>query len=257
MQEGRLKHERSVEAWPFVLVLLWFFLPIAILLGASLLRPVFVPRYLLPCLPALVLAVAAGLTRIRPRSIAWTLGGAIFVLSMAGISSCYDLKDVIEDWRTISAGIFDQAKPGDVVAFYPEYSRTPFDYYRGRQRPAPEWPIEVPANTVGAAATEQLRPSNFQPAEGNFQRAAGDTQSAEPTNRIWMIFHHPNSLSTPERKSLKENLDSWRRGGWSLRDVREFPDVTVLLFDASPEGAVPVSELPSLFQFRAATPAAK
>jgi hypothetical protein len=221
------------------------------------LRPVFVPRYLLPCLPALVLAVAAGLVRIRPRSIAWTLGGAIFVLSMAGISSCYDLKDVIEDWRTISAEILDQAKPGDVVAFYPEYSRTPFDYYRGRQQPAPEWPIEMPANTFDAAVTDQLRPSNFQVVNGNLQRAAGDTQTSQPTNRIWMVFHHPNSFSTPERKSLKENLDSWRREGWSLRDVREFPDVTVLLFAASPEGAVPVSGLPNLFQFRAVTPASR
>ncbi len=50
---------------------------------------------------------------------------------------------------------------------------------------------------------------------------------------------------------MKRNLDAWRAKGWSLSQVQEFPNVTVLLFSGS-DAAVATEELPNLFQFREA-----
>lgn len=234
-----LREGRSFEDWPVVLVLLWSFLPLIITLVVSELLPLFVPRYLLPSLPGFLLAVSAGLTCIRPRSVAWTLGSAIFILSLGGIPSAYDLRNVVDDWRTITSGIFNQAEPADEVSLYPDYSRIPFEYYRSHQKPVPEWPITLAVDT--GAQMHQIRPSNLEQLEGGAHL---------PTHRLWVVFFHASPLSTPERKDLGENLGSWRGKGWNLLQVQEFPNVIVLLFATSSTEVVPAWELPNLFQFQ-------
>jgi hypothetical protein len=237
-----LRNGRSREEWPFVLVLLWSFLPIVITLLISQVRPAFVPRYLLPCLPGILLTVSAGITRVRPRSIAWTLGGAIVVLSVAGTPSSYDLRNVVDDWRTITGGILDQAQPADGVWLYPDYARIPYEYYRSHRTPAPEWPVPL---TIGSDdPIGQIRPAGLKHAE---------SRTDPPTHRIWVVFHHPSPLSVPERGRLRQNLLSWRGKGWNILDLKEFPGVTVILFAASSAEAVPARELPNLFQLQRAT----
>src|SRR5262249_35424764 len=50
----------SWEAWRLRFLGLWLLFPIALTLGISLVKPLFVPRYFIFCLPALLLLVSCG-----------------------------------------------------------------------------------------------------------------------------------------------------------------------------------------------------
>jgi mannosyltransferase len=225
---------RTRENWAYILVLFWFFLPFAIALSISVVRPMFVPRYLLFCLPAFLLATSAGLTRIRPRSIAWTLGGAISLLSLAAIPPAYALSFGLEDWRTVSSYVFDQAQPGDGIFFYPDYGSIPFQYYRDHRKPLPEWPTPIASNP-GAAESAA--------ASGNVPERSQGAQP--PLRRFWVVFHHLAPMTPQARKNLTANLTLWQSRGWLLTDAHEFPAVSVLLFVVSSPDAVAPAELPN------------
>ncbi len=229
---------RAGDGWPALLVLFWFSVPIIIVVAVAEFWPPFVARYLLPCLPAFLLGVGAGLTYMRPRSVAWTLGGAIFILNVAAIPACYHLSGVLDDWRVISSGILGQAGPGDGIYFYPEYSRIPFEYYRDHSVPAAVWPKDI---AVGAATTSAPTAQVAEPGEQNAAAPA-------PTRRFWVVFHHPTPLTIETRRNLAGHLRSWRGKGWRLLQAQEYPMVVVMFFEASSSQAAPLDELPSLFE---------
>jgi mannosyltransferase len=58
-------------------LVLWLIFPILLTVGLSLIKPIFVPRYFIFCLPALLLLVACGITRLRP---AWLMAPAVLFL---------------------------------------------------------------------------------------------------------------------------------------------------------------------------------
>jgi hypothetical protein len=228
------RHGRTRENWGYLLVLFWFFLPFIIVLSISVVRPMFVPRFLLICLPAFLLAVSVGLTRIRPRSVAWTLGGAISLLGLAAIPPSYGLSFGSEDWRLVSSYVFEQAGPGDGVFLYPDYVSIPFQYYRDHKKPAPDWPAPI-APTAGALAPA--------PSATNLSGNSHETQ--QPMRRFWIVFHHAVPLTSEARKDLTANLTLWQSKGWRLTQAYEFPAVSVLLFVATSPEAVSPAELPN------------
>jgi mannosyltransferase len=228
------RHGRTRENWGYLLVLFWFFLPFAIALSISIVRPMFVPRYLLFCLPAFLLAVSVGLARIRPRSVALTLGGAISLLGLAAIPPGYALSFGLEDWRTVSSYVFDQAEPGDGIFLYPDYVSIPFQYYRDHKKPAPDWPTPI-APVTGALAS----PSPATNLAGN----SHETQL--PMHRFWIVFHHAVPLTSEARKDLTANLTLWQSKGWRLTQAREFPAVSVLLFVVTSPEVVSPADLPN------------
>lgn len=227
---------RSRESWANVLVLFWFFLPLLVTLIISSYRPFFVPRLLLPCLPAFVLAVSAGITRLRPKPLAWIFGAAISLLAIAAIPSCYHLSGILDDWRAISSHVITQAAPGDEIFFYPGYASVPFEYYRARQKPAPEWPATIDINRSAAV-------NSVSPRSGLEEKSP---EAYPAVRRFWMIFYHELPMTPQIRKNLTANLDLWQRNGWTLRQAREFPGVTALLFAATSPEAGPPAELPNL-----------
>jgi mannosyltransferase len=233
----QIRKGRSEEGWPAIFVLAWFFVPVGIALAVAEFSPPFVPRYLLPCLPAFLICVGAGLTEIPLRAVAGTLGAAIFLLTLDGFPGAYHLGGGLEDWRAISSGILKEAQPGDAILFYPQYSRTPFEYYRARVSPGAVWPREI-AGGADAETKGFVLPSS----------SAGPwSPSVQPGRKIWVVFHHPNPLTIPERLVLRSRLASWRSKGWPLLRPQENPMVLVLLFAASSTDAVSPEQLPGLF----------
>ena len=222
--------------WGGAFVLLWFFLPVAIALAAAVVFPPFVPRYLLPCLPGFVLCVAAGLTRLPPRSIGMTLAAAILVLSVAAIHTCYDLGGGLEDWREISANILDQSQPGDLIYFTPEYAQVPFEYYRARRVPPPAWP-----RAIGAVVDTPFTPAAQPPA------ATPSSSPAPPPKRVWVVHHHPNLFTLEARREFRARLDALRAKGWTLIHPYEYPMVVVVFLEAPPSGQVLPQDLHTLF----------
>jgi len=235
---------RSMENWSYLLLLFWFMAPLAIALSISVFRPSFVPRYFLYCLPALVLTVSAGLSRIRPLALAWPLGIAVSILGLSAVPQSYHLAGTFEDWRVISSTVFQESGPGDRIFFYPEYASIPFEYYRTRMAPPPSWPEPI---TIGPASSAENATLSGEPFRN------GGEKIPLPS-RLWLIIHHPSALSLQQRKSLTTNLAVWQTKGWTLRNPREFPSVTVLMLAASSTEAIPPSQLPGLSRPNAPPP---
>jgi len=232
----RSGYEQQRESWAYLLVLFWFLLPVIVTLVVSSFRPFFVPRLLLPCLPAFVLAVSVGLARLRPQTLAWTLGAAISLLALSGIPPYYHVSAALDDWRAVSASVFARSAPGDEIFFYPRYASVPFDYYRAHQTPVATWPVAFDA---APAAPGDARGLDRNP-------VANHHEKDQPTTRFWVIFYHERAFTWQVRKNLAANLNLWQRRGWGLREPREFPGVTVLFFAASSPEADPPAALPNL-----------
>lgn len=139
----RLPRQANRQAkWGAALVWLWLALPVAMTAVISLFKPMFVTRYLIFCLPAFVLLVAAGLSVIRSR---WLLGAvlaAMLAFSLRGVASYYrtGFDPPEQDWRGAVHYLLAQAQPGDAVLFYHPLARLAYEYYRQRWR---QYPVPV------------------------------------------------------------------------------------------------------------------
>lgn len=125
--------------------------------------------------------MAAGLTQLRPRVLAWSLAAAIAVLSLVGTASYYrqDFDLDRDDWRTTTSYVLDRALPGDGVFFYANFGRLPFDFYRTQRHPAPVWP-ETLVSTNG---------TDWGYRDSLFAYLADEIRDAGPGgDRVWLVL---------------------------------------------------------------------
>jgi mannosyltransferase len=216
------------------LVLAWLFIPVVLLVAISLVKPLFVPRYLISCSPALALAVGAGIVRMRRVVPAFALGVLISMLSVAGTVAYYhdDLDTIRPDWETPSNYVLDRAQPGDGIFFYTADCQIMFDFYRLHRTHTQPWPEplsrkwkELP-DDLPAGATSSMP-------ELIGSRPAGD--------RVWLVFGFlptgPGGRSDTEGARLRD----WFAQGRQRIDVQKFNAAGIILFarDVNP---TPVSD---------------
>jgi mannosyltransferase len=221
------KKGRAWKTWSPLLVSCWLAVPFFVVLGASVRMPLFVPRYLIPSLPALILLVAAGITHIRPTAFAWLLFSAISLGSIAGTGSYYKKDFDIErdDWRAATSLIFDHAHPRDDVFFYLNFGRIPFEYYRSIRRPLPEWPRPLDVTDNTSLTHENFRFVNFGESLSK-ARPAGD--------RVWLVLlYDTDPDGKPNRASIVSRAVFGN--GRRLVEQKSFSGITVLLFSRDPE----------------------
>jgi hypothetical protein len=135
---------------------LWLFFPVLLTVLLSFARPVFLARYMIFCLPALLILVAAGLARIRQ---SWLLAAAltgILLLSMQGILFGYrhDFDHERDAAGAATGFILDHTQPGDAVIFYLPATRLPYEFFRS---------LRAGENTASPNFTAQLGPEIFFP----------------------------------------------------------------------------------------------
>jgi mannosyltransferase len=128
-------HSRaSFDTWRYGFVLSWLFVPISSSFAISLVKPIFVDRFLIICLPALVLLAAIGVSQIRQQ---WLLAGSLVVLLVLSARRIPWNKAQLEkeDWRGATTYVVSHASSNDGILFYTSYGRFGFDYYARRLRP--------------------------------------------------------------------------------------------------------------------------
>lgn len=125
--------ENLLDRWKYPLLLIWLLLPAAALLLLSMQWPVFSPRFLIPCVPPLVLLVADGINRIRPK----LLGTAAMLLLLAfwlnAAFSYYRTRadvDHSDNWQAATRYVLTHAEPEDAVLFTFSEERLAFDEYQ-------------------------------------------------------------------------------------------------------------------------------
>lgn len=230
---------RTVDGWGRILVFSWLIAPLAVVLAVSVVRPIFIARYMLPCLPAAVLVVASGITAIKPRMLAWIFAAAISVFSILGVLSYYrhDFDLERDDWRGATSYVLDHALPGDGAFFYQNFGRLPFEFYRSQRHPSPRWPEALVAiNGADWAYRDSL-----------FAYMGESMQDAGPGgNRVWLILDldrgadgKPNMEST----ILRAVYGKGRR----LVDEKYISPITILLYasDDSASASRPADASPS------------
>ena len=213
---------RSIQSWAFVLAFIWLLLPVLVVLAVSMSRPFFVARYLIPCLPALILIVAAGIARLRPAILAGALCAAISVFAVFGAASYYrrDFDVDRRDWRGASSFVFDHARPGDGVFFYGGSGHVLFEFYRQVRRPAPPWPQVL----------ESEKPTGI--TFRDFVYRDLDTVLAESRpagGRVWLVMADdmgPDGKPNESSVRLRELYGRERR----LVETTSFSDITILLY---------------------------
>src|SRR5258706_3822551 len=119
------------EVWQLQFLLIWLLFPVALTLALSLARPVFLGRYLIFCLPAVIILAAAGVASLRK---AWMLGvclAALLLLSLQGTLSYYDHDfDLERDGSEAATNyIYDHAQPGDAILFHIAEGRVPYEFF--------------------------------------------------------------------------------------------------------------------------------
>ena len=213
---------RSVDHWGHILLFVWFLAPLSAVLAVSVVRPIFVARYMLPCLPALVLIVAAGIIKLKPRMLGGIFVAAISVFSILGASSYYrqDFDLDRDDWRGATSYVLDHALPGDGAFFYQNFGHLPFEFYRSQRHSSPRWPEAlVSANGSDWGYRDSL-----------FAYLADAIQDAGTGgDRVWLI------LDLDRGADGKPNMESViLRGvygkGRRLIEEKWFSQITILLF---------------------------
>jgi hypothetical protein len=189
---------RDLRASAFLLF--WLFGPPTIAFVVSFIAdPVYLYRYFLMCLPALVLLVAAGFARLRPFWLGIALAAVACALSVRTVEGCRpDCKIRYDEWETAVADLQVRARPGDAIVVYPQEVRTPLDHYLGTERPRLLYP-----ERWGLIGRESARGETVE----------GALRGLPVGARVWLVtWWLP---SEPARAAL-------RGSGATLVDAREF-----------------------------------
>ena len=205
----------ALDAWRYLFLLSWLLVPVAITLVFSLIRPVFLPRYLLTCVAPLVLLAAAGLARLRSRWASAILLVIMLVLSVRGTVAYYraDFDLGREDWRDATGFILNQAMRGDGILFHSAQARMPFEYYSEQQPARREMRVIFPE--YGGA--EKMSYLDFL---ANAKNAPLDAIPAHYP-RVWLVLAH-NQLKNGEADPTTAALEQVLSRNYSLALERNF-----------------------------------
>jgi mannosyltransferase len=185
---ARLPEDERLIGWPVALVLMWIGVPVVLTFLYSLVsQPIFEPRNLLTCLPAVALALAVVITHPRlPRAAALAGLLGVLVVRAAPLAAGYGVSP--EPWRAATDAVLARSEPGDCVAFYPLDGRNAFAYYvRSLGRSAPR--SVLPA--IRWAATEP-----FVERYATLPRA-GLSSATAGCRRLWFVSSHEGQKDGP------------------------------------------------------------
>jgi mannosyltransferase len=184
-----------LSGWPAALVCLWAALPVVLTFVYSLVgQPIFLPRNLLTCLPAVALALAVLITHPRlPRGAA--LAALVVAVGVRAVPLAISYGVSPEPWRQATASVLARERPGDCVAFYPLDGRNAFRYYVARA-PAGAPP---PRSLLPAAGWGSTTPFVERYATVSTPQLNG---AAAGCRRLWFVSSHEGQQDGPARSRV-------------------------------------------------------
>jgi mannosyltransferase len=192
--------ETCWETWRSQFLLIWLLFPVALTLLLSFARSVFLGRYMIFCLPPLLILVAAGVARLRQW---WLLAAAlagILLLCAQGIFFVYghDFDDERDACGAATDFILDHTQPGDAVVFHIAGTRIPYEFFRS---------LRAGENTASPGFTAQLGPEILFPYHGagldyrdfTGKPAADLLRTIAPSHpRVWVVLMNNGAAGNPD-----------------------------------------------------------
>ena len=129
------RRDADRDVWRLQFLLIWMLFPIGLTAVLSFARPVFLGRYMIFCLPPLVILAAAGLERLRSAwMVAATLALMLF-LSLQGVFFIYAHDFDNERDQSVAAAnfILDRSQPGDAILFHIAETRIPYEFVHSQR----------------------------------------------------------------------------------------------------------------------------
>ena len=122
---GSMKGEEEARSYAVTAAAL--IVPVALLMGVSQIKPLFLARYVLICLPFFTLLAAAGLCRVRYVSVSAI---SIALLTIASLSAdwTYYTHPTKPDWQRAIHYFTTYAREDDKVIVFPAYCRWEYDH---------------------------------------------------------------------------------------------------------------------------------
>jgi mannosyltransferase len=127
-----LAPDRNWETRRIQFLLIWLFFPVGLTVLLSFGRPVFLGRYMIFCLPALLILVAAGLARLRQSWLLGTVLAGILLLCSQGILFVYghDYDNERDASGAATDFILGHSEPGDGIVFHIAGTRLAYEFFR-------------------------------------------------------------------------------------------------------------------------------
>jgi mannosyltransferase len=198
------------ETWRNWFLLLWLFFPAVITVLLSFARPVFLSRYMIFCLPPLLILTAAGLARLRQSWLLSAVLAGILLLASQGIFFVYTHDFDNERDASVSAAnfILDHAQPGDAVVFHIAGTRIPYEFVRslrtGENTASPDF---ADRHFADQHFTDQLGPQILFPYHGagldyrdfTGKPTADFLRTIAPSHpRVWIMLMNNGPADNPD-----------------------------------------------------------
>jgi mannosyltransferase len=186
------KRSRDWEKWRVQFLFIWLLFPIVLTVLLSFARPVFLPRYMIFCLPALLLLAAAGLATVRPAWVSAVLVASVLLLSARFVPFvyCHDFDDERDGSVAAANFILEQSRPSDAVVFHIAETRIPFEFVRSQRSAenvaSPE--IVFPHHGPGV----DYRDFTGKPTAQNLR------QELPGYSRVWVMLMNNGSIEKPD-----------------------------------------------------------
>ncbi len=212
----------SWEEWKYRFLGIWLvFTPVLVLL-LSFVKPLFVLRYFISSLPALLLLAACGLARLRRPALILPAFLCLLVLSVRGTISTYqqDIDIQRDDWRDTTQYLLQHAQPGDALMFHVPMGRMPYEFYHSLSAPLSAAPVVLyPHHADHITFLDFVEKPDYP----HLERLLPQHQ------RVWLVLNHAQSAAgLPDTRSLE--LSQMLGGFYPTAQRSSFPGVQIVLY---------------------------
>ena len=221
--------DAAPQVWRCQFLLVWLLFPVVLTVLLSFARPVFLARYMIFCLPALLILVAAGLARLNR----WLLPPALVVILLLGLQGIafvygHDFDNERDASGAATNFILDHAQPGDAILFHIAETRMPYEFFRS---------LRAGTNTASPEFTGPLGPEILFPHHGaglDYRDFTGKPTpefvrtAVQDHPRVWLMLmnngppERPDPTTVVLTQVLPESLPKVER--W------QFPKVEIRLY---------------------------
>jgi hypothetical protein len=180
--------------WRYCFLMLWMVFPIAFIVAVSFVRPLFVDRYFIFCLPPLLMLASAGIAHLRSR---WLFAAVFLVftaLSVHGTLAYYqrNFSRPSDDWRDVAHIVLDNAQPSDAAVFFVGMGRMPYEYYRSlAMQSGPS--IVYPHHGERIGYLDFVEKPDFD----------AISRALSPHPRVWLVLTYVETPSGPESTAVR------------------------------------------------------
>jgi mannosyltransferase len=218
------KSRFTFETWSQSLIWLWFAIPFGIVVVLSLWKNLFVARYLIFCLPALILVAAVGLSKIRIPSVLFLVLVVFSVLSTGGILRYYaqDIDVWRDDWRMASKSLLASARPDDGVIFYPGPGRMSYEFYKSLSHSSAPPRVISPAHAPNGSPELSDKDFLVQPLAEVIESLPEDAP------RVWLFAEATQNRFAGDMSI--NFLKNWCEKRYHLVEMRTFDGIELILY---------------------------